>query len=204
MPQLRSGHTYFRAVVLKSVCCAARCGLTYQNVRKLVRLRLTASQLACCSDITCSCVSTLAHFISLSQGYLICSCFATTLQGKLAVAAGIMTIFKDKSELEDHLTGINPNYDRYAEVLWGNQVTSASQLGDASVSTLRACGVESALHAENIMARSAVGECYLLASGHLFNWKALDSLLSFSNEDNDSSTVKFGVELTSTDMLALA
>ena len=106
----------------------------------------------------------------------------------MAVAADKMTMFKDKSELEHYLIGINPNYDRYAEVLWRNQVTSASQLGDASVSTLLACGIESALHAENIIARSkAVGKCFPAASGHLFNWKAMHSLLAFSNEHNDSS-----------------
>ncbi|KAL0018270.1 hypothetical protein WJX77_000736 [Trebouxia sp. C0004] len=95
--------------------------------------------------------------------------------------ADIMTMFKDKSELEHYLRGINPNYDRYAEVLWRNQVTSASQLGDASVSTLLACGIESALHAENIIARSkAVGTGAQEVSIEIRNaLQALPDLLRF-------------------------
>ena len=69
-------------------------------------------------------------------------------------ALGTMTTFKDKSELEQYLRGINPDYGRYAEDLWKSELTSASQLSNASLATLLACGVPKPLHAEDIIAQS--------------------------------------------------
>ena len=80
-----------------------------------------------------------------------------------------MTTFKDKSELEQYLRGINTNYVQYAEDLWRNEVTSASQLGDASPTTLLDCGVKRRLHAENIIAQAkTIGKCSLLQMMVLF------------------------------------
>ena len=80
-----------------------------------------------------------------------------------------MTVFKDISELEHYLKGINPICDKHAEDLWRNEVTSASQLGDASLSTLLACDIKNALHAEHITAQSkALGKCVLTASEQFF------------------------------------
>ena len=92
-----------------------------------------------------------------------------------------MTTFNDKSELEQYLRGINPSYDRYAEDLWRSEVTSASQLGNASLATLLACGVTKPLHAEDIIAQSKFrGKCSLrrvasvqLASDHEHVWTVL-------------------------------
>ncbi|KAL0029350.1 hypothetical protein WJX77_001588 [Trebouxia sp. C0004] len=77
-----------------------------------------------------------------------------------ATRAGIMTVFKNRTELEQYIRGLNPNYDQYAKDLWKNGVTSTSQLGNASPATLIACGVTSPLHAEDIIAQSK-------ATGHL-------------------------------------
>ena len=65
-----------------------------------------------------------------------------------------MTIFKDTKELEQYLTGLNPNYEHYAKDLWASGVTSTSQLGNASPATLIACGIKLLLHAEDIIAQS--------------------------------------------------
>lgn len=65
-----------------------------------------------------------------------------------------MTIFSASSELEQYLKGINPNYVEYTEGLWANEVTSTSQLGNASVASILACGVQRAIHAEDIIAQS--------------------------------------------------
>ena len=67
---------------------------------------------------------------------------------------GIMTIFKDTSEFEEFLRGLNPDYEQYAKALWTHGVTSTSQLGNASPPTLLACGVERFIHAEDIVAQS--------------------------------------------------
>ena len=63
-------------------------------------------------------------------------------------------IFEAKQELQRYLTCINPIYAKYAENLWANEVNSNSQLGDASLTVLQACGVENLLHAGNIIAQS--------------------------------------------------
>ena len=82
----------------------------------------------------------------------------------MALVIGMMTHFKDKSELEQHLRGINPKYNRYTEDLWNNEVTSTSQLANASLATLLACGVKSPLHGEDIIAQSkAAGKCFSIA-----------------------------------------
>lgn len=67
-----------------------------------------------------------------------------------------MTIFKDTKELEQYLTGLNPNYEHYAKDLWASGVTSTSQLGNASPATLIACGIKRLLHAEDIIAQSQI------------------------------------------------
>lgn len=65
-----------------------------------------------------------------------------------------MTTFRASSELEQYLRGINPNYAKYTQSLWANEVHSTSQLGNASVASILACGVQSAIHAEDIIAQS--------------------------------------------------
>lgn len=64
-----------------------------------------------------------------------------------------MPRFKDKSELEQYLRGIEPNYDQYAEALSENGVTSSFELADASPAALLECGVRR-IHAERIIAQS--------------------------------------------------
>ena len=69
-------------------------------------------------------------------------------------------IFEAKNELLQYLSSINPNYAKYTEGLWANEVNSISQLGDASLTVLQSCGVENPVHAGNIIARSeAAGKC---------------------------------------------
>lgn len=78
-----------------------------------------------------------------------------------------MSIFNNTNELEQNLRGLNPNYDQYAKDLWANGVSSTSQLGNASLATLIACGVKSPLHAEDIIAQSkATGKSSLAAGGY--------------------------------------
>ena len=63
-------------------------------------------------------------------------------------------IFEAKYELQQYLTSINPLYAKYTEGLWANEVNSISQLGDASLTVLQACGVENPVHGGNIIAQS--------------------------------------------------
>ena len=63
-------------------------------------------------------------------------------------------IFEAKIELKQYLSSINPIYAKYTEGLWASEVNSISQLGDASLTVLQACGVENPAHAGNIIARS--------------------------------------------------
>lgn len=63
-------------------------------------------------------------------------------------------IFEAKNELQQYLTSINPIYTKYTEGLWANEVNSISQLGDASLTVLQACGVDNPVHAGNIIAQS--------------------------------------------------
>ena len=63
-------------------------------------------------------------------------------------------IFEAKKELQQYLACINPIYAKYSENLWANEVNSISQLGDASLTVLQACGVENPVHAGNIIAQS--------------------------------------------------
>ena len=69
-------------------------------------------------------------------------------------AAVIGMIFEAKNELKQYLSSINPLYAKYTEGLWASEVNSISQLGDASLTVLQACGVENPVHAGNIIARS--------------------------------------------------
>ena len=63
-------------------------------------------------------------------------------------------VFEAKKELQQYLTCINPIYAKYAENVWANEVNSISQLGDASLTVLQACGVKNPVHAGNIIAQS--------------------------------------------------
>ena len=63
-------------------------------------------------------------------------------------------VFKAKNELKQYLTSINPIYAKYTEGLWANEVKSISQLGNASLTILQACGVQDLVHAGNIIAQS--------------------------------------------------
>ena len=63
-------------------------------------------------------------------------------------------VFEAKNDLQQYLTSINPFYTKYTEGLWANEVNSISQLGDASLTVLQACGVENPVHAGNIIAQS--------------------------------------------------
>ena len=69
-----------------------------------------------------------------------------------AAVAGMF--FEAKNELQQYLSSINPMYAKYTEGLWANEVNSSSQLGDASLTVLQACGVENPVHAGNIIAQS--------------------------------------------------
>ena len=83
-------------------------------------------------------------------------------------AAIIGMIFKAKNELQQYLTSINPIYAKYTESLWAHEVNSISQLGDASLTVLQACGVENLVHAGNIIAQSkATGKWSCSCSGLL-------------------------------------
>ena len=62
--------------------------------------------------------------------------------------------FEAKNELQQYLSSINPLYAKYTEGLWANEVNSVSQLGDAPLTVLQACGVKNPIHASNIIARS--------------------------------------------------
>ena len=69
-------------------------------------------------------------------------------------------VFEAENELQQYLSSVNPIYAKYTEGLWANEVNSISQLGDASLTVLQACGVENRVHAGNIIARSkAPGYC---------------------------------------------
>lgn len=69
-------------------------------------------------------------------------------------------VFEAKNDLQQYLSSINPIYAKYTEGLWANEVNSVSQLGDASLTVLQACGVENPVHAGNIIAQSkAPGKC---------------------------------------------
>ncbi len=71
-----------------------------------------------------------------------------------------MTIFSSKSELEQYLSKINPSYVKYTEGLWAKEVTSTSQLGNASATSMLACGIQNPIHAEDIIAQSKpTGKC---------------------------------------------
>ena len=63
-------------------------------------------------------------------------------------------VFAAKNELQQYLIYINPIYAKYTEGLWANEVNSISQLGDASLKVLQACGVKNTVHAGNIIAQS--------------------------------------------------
>ena len=81
---------------------------------------------------------------------------------------GFMTFFKDEAELREYIQRINPNYRDYAVALWKNGVNSTSQLGNASISTLTASGITSAIHAEDIKESSKnTGKCPDIAAVHL-------------------------------------
>ena len=81
---------------------------------------------------------------------------AVQWNGYWVCAAVIGMIFEAKNELKQYLSSINPIYAKYTEVLWASEVNSISQLGDASLTVLQACGVENPVHAGNIIARSSL------------------------------------------------
>lgn len=98
----------------------------------------------------------IAHMLQsqLSLDQLVSLWLFYELVSILAVVTGTMTTFRASSELEQYLRGINPNYAKYTQSLWANEVHSTSQLGNASVASILACGVQSAIHAEDIIAQS--------------------------------------------------
>ena len=70
-----------------------------------------------------------------------------------------------KNKLQQYSTSINSIYANSAKGLcicidwvdrglWANEVNSVSELGDASLTVLQACGVENPVHAGNIIAQS--------------------------------------------------
>ena len=86
-------------------------------------------------------------------------------------------IFKAKNELQQYLTSINPIYAKYTESLWAHEVNSISQLGDASLTVLQACGIENRVHAGNIIAQSkATGKWSCSCSGLLWYLVAYSGL----------------------------
>ncbi|KAA6424749.1 MAG: hypothetical protein FRX49_05416 [Trebouxia sp. A1-2] len=62
--------------------------------------------------------------------------------------------FSSYSELVQYLSTINPTYVKYADGLWAKEVTSPSQLGNAPMTSILACGVQSPIHAEDIITLS--------------------------------------------------
>ena len=62
--------------------------------------------------------------------------------------------FEGKNELQQYLGSINPIYAKYTEGLWANEVNSVSQLGNASLPVMQACGVQNTVHAGDIIAQS--------------------------------------------------
>ena len=63
-------------------------------------------------------------------------------------------LFEAKNDLQQYLSSINPIYAKYTDGLWANEVNSVSQLGDASLMVLQACGIKNPVHAGNIIAQS--------------------------------------------------
>lgn len=57
--------------------------------------------------------------------------------------------FTSQAALHTFLTTINSRYGKYAEALWSNEVRSHAELGNASVTSLTACGLSMA-HAEDV------------------------------------------------------
>lgn len=69
--------------------------------------------------------------------------------------------FSSYSELVQYLSTINPTYVKYADGLWAKEVTSPSQLGNAPMTSILACGVQSPIHAEDIITLSKfTGKCF--------------------------------------------
>ncbi len=139
-----------------------------------VRLKLQFSQKAfiCSSSFACADTATSAQLYQLVS---LTRCLQRRFHNILAVATGVMTSFKVESELEQYLSGINPLYVRYTEGLWANEVTSTSQLGNASVTSMLICGIRNPIHAEDIIAQSKpAGKRSSTSSG-----KCLDQLFSW-------------------------
>lgn len=111
------------------------------------------------TDFVSACLTNIGSSVALQR----------QLYSVLGVGTGIMTIFRDTKELEQYLTGLNPNYEHYVKDLWASGVTSTSQLGNASPATLIACGVKHLLHAEDIIAQSQITGKSLLALGDHLN-----------------------------------
>ena len=153
-----------------------------------VCLMLQPSQVACiCSNSACKFAAVSAHFVSACPTGSRSSVLTTMVVQTMALVIGMTTHFKDKSELEQHLRGINPKYNRYTEDLWNNEVTSTSQLANASLATLLACGVKSPVHAEDIIAQSkAAGKCSSIAGDRVLCCNLLLWFNSMMQERNNS------------------
>ncbi|DBA90364.1 TPA: hypothetical protein ACH3X1_003645 [Trebouxia sp. C0004] len=81
-----------------------------------------------------------------------------------AVVTGTMAMLSSESDLEKYLSKLNPSYVKYAEGLWANEITSTSQLGNASAKSMLACGVQKSIL--DIIARSKpTGKCFCDLNG---------------------------------------
>ena len=69
-------------------------------------------------------------------------------------AAVIEMVSEAKNELKQYLSSFNPIYAKYTECLWAKEVNSAAQLGNASVPVMHAFGIETPVHAGDIIAQS--------------------------------------------------
>lgn len=75
-----------------------------------------------------------------------------------------MPLVSSKSELEQYLSKINPNYFKYTDDLWAKEVNFSSQLGNASMTSI--LGIQNPVHAEDIIAQSKpTGKCFCHFNG---------------------------------------
>ena len=77
------------------------------------------------------------------------------------VGTGTTNFRSSKCELEQYLSKMNPACVTYTDGLWAMEVTSTSQLGNASITSILACGIQNPIHAEDIIAQSKpTGKCF--------------------------------------------
>ena len=130
---------------------------TCQTLQSLLLCHLLLEVLSCfvfvhSSNTAISCSAVLA----CSEACSALGIYVNAVQWDVhwVCAAVIGMVFEAKNELQQYLSSINPIYAKYTEELWANEVNSISQLGDASLTVLQACGIENPVHAGKIIAQS--------------------------------------------------